>query len=101
MNTATIPAPVLTKARAWLRKWGKAHFGTVETLPSAAPEGVTTGTGTFKAGLRVWIISGEERTVFLGPDAALRETVIPEFTLLTESGEQRVCQYGRDFRFAA
>ena len=98
MNNSPIPPEVLKRAAAWLRKWSDSGFGIVPSLPGFAPEGITTGTGYFKAGLRLWIVGGSERTVFLG--AAHSETIIPEFTVLTESGEQRLCQYGRDFKFS-
>jgi hypothetical protein len=101
MNNSPIPENTIKAAAAWLKKWKDSGFGIVETVPAYAPEGITTGKGYFKSGLRVWIVGGNERTVFLGPNEAMQETKIPEFTVLTERGEQRLCQYGRDFVFAA
>lgn len=53
--------------------------------------------GQYKAGLKGWIIGGQERTVYLGE--RLEKTVIPEFFVMLESGCQFVAQYGRDIVF--
>lgn len=73
-----------------------------ETNPTDPLAIITTGTGYFKAGFTGRIIDGGERTVFLGPDSNLKQTVIPEFTVHLDVSKNPVahCQYGRDFVFA-
>jgi hypothetical protein len=98
MKTSPIPATIRAKAAKLYKAWPM--LGHVSEIPESAIEAVTDGPrGTYKPGLKVWIVGGSERVVFLGPDKDLKETKLPEFTLLLESGAQFVGQYGRDFRF--
>jgi hypothetical protein len=67
---------------------------------------VTTGRGTYKAGLKGMIIGGGEKTVFLGPDNNVKETRLPIFTLELENPTSsrpiilENAEYSRDFVFA-
>jgi hypothetical protein len=54
--------------------------------------------GIYKPGTPGWIIDGQERTVFLGPDAAMKETLVGEFTVVIPNGSQCTAQIGRDIR---
>lgn len=102
MKTATqIPAATIKAANALTRKLG--HYtthGWQASIPESGIPVVSDGCprSYFKPGVRGWIIAGNERTVFLGSECT--ETILPEFTVLTEGGSQVVCQYGRDVVFA-
>jgi hypothetical protein len=98
VNTSTIPQSAIDGAKRIAKRNPDMTFADV---PKIALEAITAGPrGHYKPGLKCWIIGGEERTVFLGPDLAMVETKLPEFTLILESGGQFQGQYGRDFVFA-
>ncbi len=97
MKTTNIPQSAKDGAKKIAKR--NPHL-TFASVPETALEAITAGPrGHYKPGLKCWIIGGEERTVFLGPDHAMVETKLPEFTLILESGAQFRGQYGRDFVF--
>jgi hypothetical protein len=66
-------------------------------IPNVGIPVVSTGNGTLKAGVKGWIIAGEERIVYLGSNYT--RTSIAEFEVLFEYGGILPQQYGRDIEF--
>ena len=105
MKNSIIPKKVCENAKQVLSEYHyMLPFGCVTEFPTSAIEIVTDGSkGKYKAGLRGWIIGGNDREIFVGTETVgnvnMRELVISEFTVLLENGCQFLAQYGRDFRF--
>lgn len=105
MKNSNIPEKVRKNAKQVLSEYHyMLPFGCVTEFPASAIEIVTDGSkGKYKAGLRGWIIGGNDREIFVGTETVgnvnMRELAISEFTVLLESGCQFLAQYGRDFRF--
>lgn len=101
MKTTPIPSEAI-KGAARIAKKNAGHLGwwhvAPDKLPKEAIECVTTN-GYYKAGLRAWIVSGNEREIYVGEGKNTVKQTIPEFTLILEGGSQFLAQYGRDFRF--
>lgn len=100
---AKIPSAVVDAAKKRIAALGgeQSHWASVSDVPAVGIPAVTSGRGTIKAGVRLWIIGATPRKVFLGEAANVSEMVVPEFAVITEHGSQHLLQYGRDFEFSA
>lgn len=96
----TIPDDVIKQSKALDKNLKKSTSGLPwyrvpwEKLPATAMTAISTGGGSLKKGVKLWIVAGNGRTVFIGPDSIKSE--IPEYVGLTEYGSQCLIQMPRD-----
>lgn len=95
MIIQNIPSAVRAARQAMIKR-GKKNNDTIvdQFIPAKGIAAVSTGTGFWKPGVLCWLIGSLNRVVYLGEKCIRTEIV--EYMALTEHGELRLIQLGRD-----
>ena len=95
MIIQTIPQEVISRRKALVRCARRNNEHLEDTIiPDKGIAAVSTGKGFWKPGVLCWLIGSLNRVVYLGEKCIRTEIV--EYMALTEHGELRLIQLGRD-----
>lgn len=97
-DPARIPEGVRDRSRMMDVELGPMRPWWRRPVPDRGIPVVFAERGTYKPGTPGWIIDSRERTVYIGPDKEMKETLVGEFTVVIPNGSQCTAQVGRDIR---